>query len=250
MKYRMYVDEAGDTVLRIPLESHRQYLCLTGVIIEYDYVRSVIAPQMEALKAKYFEEHHPDEPVVFHRTSMMKEQGAFVIFSAENRRQQFNDELLGLLRNWDYNVISVCMDKHRCFKDFAHRSYELYHLCLRTIMTNYAAFLRRLGQRGDVLIESRGTSDDIALREEYKRLYAEEELHHVLSSKQLIIKAKASNIAGLQIADLLVHESRTEILHENKRGGKPAPFAERILDVLQSKYEHQNEQIWGKRFLP
>ena len=66
MKYRLYVDEVGNHHLgssNIPAE---RFLSLTGVIIDLDYVKSTIHPQMESLKEKYFI-YHPDEPIIFHR---------------------------------------------------------------------------------------------------------------------------------------------------------------------------------------
>ena len=42
--------------------------------------------------------------------------------------------------------------------------------------------------------------------------------------------------AGLQLADLIAHPSRSEILYENKLLDKPlAPFSEKIIKILQLK---------------
>ena len=70
MKYRIYIDEVGNPDLESSDNPNHRFLSLTGVIIELDYVRSVIHPEMEALKAKYFD-YHPDEPIVFHRKEIL-----------------------------------------------------------------------------------------------------------------------------------------------------------------------------------
>jgi hypothetical protein len=48
----MYVDEVGNPDLESPDNPNHRFLSLTGVIIELEYVRLVINPQMEALKHK------------------------------------------------------------------------------------------------------------------------------------------------------------------------------------------------------
>ena len=56
--------------------------------------------------------------------------------------------------------------------------------------------------------------------------------------------------AGLQVADILAHPSRNEILSENgllKTG--IAPFASRVIEILQGKYDRQGEKVFGKTFL-
>ena len=48
------------------------------------------------------------------------------------------------------------------------------------------------------------------------------------TSKQLKVKTKTNNIAGLQLCDLLAHSSRHEILWENRLIDRPpAAFAEK-----------------------
>ena len=72
----------------------------------------------------------------------------------------------------------------------------------------------------------------------------------MLTSKQLKVKPKQNNISGLQLADLIAHPSRNEILHEN--GIKEitiAPFAKKVINILQDKYYRQVEKIYGKKFI-
>ena len=48
------------------------------------------------------------------------------------------------------------------------------------------------------------------------------------------MKPKANNISGLQLADIVAHPSRNEILEENGLLERPiAPFARKIIAILQ-----------------
>lgn len=71
-----------------------------------------------------------------------------------------------------------------------------------------------------------------------------------LTSRQLKVKTKANNISGLQLADLLAHPSRNEMLLENGLWDRPlAPFAEQVVRILQAKYYGQGGKTHGKKML-
>jgi hypothetical protein len=64
------------------------------------------------------------------------------------------------------------------------------------------------------------------------------------------VKTKANNIAGLQLADLIAHPSRNEILREQGSfSGKIAPFGAEVIKILQAKYDQQGVRCFGKKFI-
>jgi len=95
-----------------------------------------------------------------------------------------------------------------------------------------------------VLAESRGGSEDIQLKEAYKRVYnagtryrEPDFFQDVLSSKEIKLKPKSKNIAGLQLADILAHPVKQSILQENKKISDPGNiFGEKICEVIKIKY--------------
>ena len=58
MKYRIYIDDVGNPDLDSSENPNHQFLSLTGVIIELEYAATVLHPQMETLKQRYF--HAPE----------------------------------------------------------------------------------------------------------------------------------------------------------------------------------------------
>ena len=71
-----------------------------------------------------------------------------------------------------------------------------------------------------------------------------------MTSKQLKVKPKSNNISGLQLADLLAHPSRNEILQEQGLLEREiAPFARLVIELLQDKYDKRGNHIYGKKFL-
>lgn len=254
--FRIYIDEVGNPDLESSDDPNHRFLSLTGVVLDLDHVQQVVHPQMEALKGKYFPTH-PDEPIVFHRSEMINALPPFQALKDPQVRQSFDGELLPLLDAWDYSVISVCIDKKKHKETYTVWRYDPYHYCLSVLLERYVFFLNRKRSRGDALAESRGGKEDRRLKEAYTRLWEHgtdyvgpDQFQGALTSKQLKVKLKANNISGLQLADLLAHPSRNEILQEQGVLGRDlAPFAKQIVSILQRKYDQREGKPFGKKLL-
>ena len=256
MKYRIYIDEVGNPDIDSSDDPNHRFLSLTGVIAELGYTEKVIHPQMEALKTKYFHSH-PDDPVIFHRKEMVNAKPPFESLQTQQTREQFDCELLGLLSSWDYTVITVCLDKRKHKEIYTTWRYDPYHYCLAVLLERFALFLRRKDARGDVIAESRGGKEDKRLKDSFSRLWQNgteyinaDIFRQALTSKELKVKPKANNISGLQLADILAHPSRTDILCANKLWEKElAPFAKAVAEILDQKYDQEGSRVFGKKFL-
>ena len=256
MKYRIYVDEVGNPDLDSSSNPNHRFLSLTGVIIGLDHVQTVLHPQMEELKAKYFG-HHPDEPVIFHRKEMVNCQPPFHALRDEVLRDAFDAELLSLLAAWDYTVISVCLDKKKHKETYTSWRYDPYHYCMAVLLERFALFLSRRKCQGDVMAESRGGKEDKRLKETFCGLYDKGTeyvtptlFQRCLTSRQLKVKPKATNVSGLQLADILAHPSRNEILHDHGLlKGDIGRFAGSVIAILQGKYDRRGNHVFGKKFI-
>ncbi len=242
-KYRIYIDEVGNNDLGSSDDPNHRYLSLTGVIFELSYVRDTLQPKLEALKIKYFNQH-PDEPVVFHRKELVNKKYPFQALNDKEIETAFNDELLTLLGNLDYTLISVLIDKLDHASKYTTWKYDPYHYCLEILVERFYFFLYHLQACGDVMIESRGGKEDIRLKKSFRRImdkgthYIEsEKLEKIFTSKELKIKQKSLNIPGLQLADLIAHPARRIIFRKyNIDEGKRYVFGDKIIEVIKSKF--------------
>ncbi len=256
MKYRLYIDEVGNSDLGSSDNPNHRFLSLTGVILGLSHVKETVHPKMEALKAKYFHSH-PDDPVIFHRKEMLNGRPPFQSLRNPLVRESFDEELLALLNCWDYKVLTVCIDKKNHKESYTTWRYDPYHYCLAILLERYTYFLNRKNEVGDVIAEARGGKEDKRLKASYHRLWeqgtdfvASDRFQKVLTSCQLKVKSKQNNIAGLQLADLLAHPSRNEILLEQGFLDREiAPFGRKIIELLQTKYDCQGNKVFGKKFL-
>lgn len=255
-KYRMYVDEVGNPDLGSSDNPNHRFLSLTAVILSLPYVSETLHPEMEALKARYFGSH-PDDPVILHRKELVNARPPFAALKDAGIRARFDTELLALLEKWDYTVITVCLDKKRHRDQYAVWRYDPYHYCVAVLIERFVFFLNRKGVVGDVLAESRGGKEDRRLKDSFSRLWEKgtdyvdpQQFQAVLTSSRLKVKPKAANISGLQLADLLAHPSRAEVLKE--RGllvPEPAPFARKVIEILEKKYYQREGTVYGKKLL-
>jgi len=222
-RYRIYIDESGDHVMkRFDASAHR-YLGLTGVVIQNDTYRTEVHPSFEAFKQRHFP-HNPDDPVILHRDDLLNRRGAFGVLADPEKHTAFNTQLLQFFEEHEYTIITVVIDKESHAQRYGSSAYHPYHYCLVAIMERYAGFLHLKGGHGDVVAESREGREDMQLKTAYAGVYesgtawrSTQFFQSVLTSKEIKIKRKDANITGLQMADLLAHPCKQEVLLEAGR---------------------------------
>lgn len=216
-------------------DSKHRYLSLTGIIMELGYVSEIAFPRIEKLKKAYFQSH-VDDPIILHRKEIVNGKYPFQSLRDEKKRTDFDHDLFVLLRELDYNVITIIIDKLEHKTRYQVWQQDPYHYSLRILLERYILFLKGRGACGDVMAESRGGREDIRLKKSYEKVFREgteyvnlEAFAKILTSRQLKIKEKSNNIAGLQIADLIAHPSFKATLARRNKQSLPDNFGEKSL---------------------
>jgi hypothetical protein len=91
-KYRIYIDEVGNSDLNSSANYNHRFLSLTGVIFELTYVKEKLSIIIENLKDKYFGSH-PDEPLILHRKELINKKHPFKSLRNPEIENEFNKEL-------------------------------------------------------------------------------------------------------------------------------------------------------------
>jgi hypothetical protein len=260
--YRIYIDEVGVHDLKHVRKPNQRFLSLTGVIFESNHYRNTVIPELDGIKDLVFQQD-PDEPIILHRRDIIKTRGPFKVLKDTKIRSEFDDLILIKLQEWDYQVITVVIDKLEHKEKYDIWRYHPYHYCLEILVERFILFLKNINCRGDVMIESRGGKEDKKLKDSFSRLYhygtdfiKESNFKYYLTSKKLKVKTKSSNIAGLQIADIIAYPSRRGILKEKGLiEVDDITFSEKIIKVVEDHKYLRNEKtgkIWGygKKILP
>jgi len=104
------------------------------------------------------------------------------------------------------------IDKKNHIENYGSLAWHPYNYCLAVMLERYCFFLKSLRAKGDVIAECRAKNEDFELKNAYSRIYSDGTrfksrtfFQQYLTSKEIKIKPKKNNVAGLQLADILAH---------------------------------------------
>ena len=271
--YRLYVDEVGHAGMKPSTTEAERYLSLIGVACHLDHVKTTIKPQMEELKRFFIYQapenaawKDPDEvlavanPIVFHRKELANKKYPFEALNDPLIREAFDAELLQRLKEWQYTVFSVVIDKDELQTRYVYPSHP-YHYALEVLLERYVRWLELQSAIGDVMAEARGGKEDKELKSHYQQLYQKGTIYvkshkmaKYLSSGELKIKLKTENITGLQLAEFLVRPCYYAALARKKGKAIPTNFGGQVEAVAERSKYYRNERGvvagFGRKWLP
>lgn len=158
--YRLFIDESGDHtygkailqkfILRvgsdqIPLDFNdypeikhfsKRYLGLTGCFIEVDYYQNNFLPALGALKRKHF----GNEEVILHRKEIINRKGPFWRLRDPGKEKEFNEDILTFLKEKDYRVITVVLDKLSHIERYEKRLFTRITIVLMLCLSGIVVF--------------------------------------------------------------------------------------------------------------
>ena len=249
----MYVDEVGNSDLGSSRDPNNRYLSLTGVIMDLEYAAAYAVPAVEDLKRTYFGAH-PDDPIILHRKELVNQRPPFQALRDAPTRGAFDRDLLQLVDELVFVAITVVIDKLDHSRRYVWKAHP-YHFCLTALMERYCMFLSGQSATGDVMAESRGKRDDMDLKRVYQAIFEEgtdympaKRIAPRLTSRELKVKPKIANIAGLQLADVLAHPSLIATAARVAGHELPDNFGGQVGLILENaKYRRSAEgRIWGR----
>lgn len=257
---RLFIDEVGHHDMKATDDPNRRYLGLTGVIMELGYAEHEFTDAMNALKQELFGR----TDFVLHRRDILdKKQDPFKILNDVKVRERFDALLLTLIKDAKYRCITAHIDKKEHREKYVVWQFQPYHYCMTVMLERYVQALDRVGIVGDVMVESRGKKENKQLAKSYRRI-VERGTDHVpatlfqkrLTSKEIKIRPKGNNIAGLQLADLIANPACRYLVCVRQKEKMQAPFGLAIVKILYThKYLRcpwgdQRVTGWGTKRLP
>lgn len=113
-------------------------------------------------KRRYFGSH-PDEPVTLHRKELVNHRYPFQALRDPDVESMFNQDLLTYLRNWEYRVVTVCLDKKNHIETYQTWARSPYYYCLVILLERFNFWLNRIDSKGDVTAEYRDCKERYAI---------------------------------------------------------------------------------------
>jgi hypothetical protein len=248
--YRLFVDESGDHVFRDPeslKKSPHRFLALIGCMLERGSNYIQFSERLEALKRGHFKKEvdDPHETIILHREDIIKKSGEYWQLRNDEKRNRWDDEFLSFLDDSDFKIMISIVDKLKLQQLYHELAWHPYHLAFTHLLQRYVFELNHINRRGDVMAESRGGTEDELLKKAYRKVYVHGDTagnsarvyQQALTSKEIKLKKKYKNIAGLQLADLLVNPLKKWILiREDLVSLSPSDFEQRLWQVIEPKW--------------
>ncbi|MGA2876677.1 MAG: DUF3800 domain-containing protein [Nitrososphaerales archaeon] len=244
----MYLDESGDhSVEGVRIADwDKKHLCLFGCALNLDYSHKVFCPAFDALKLKYFG-GDADDPAILHLEDIQARKPPFDVLKDRTTHNLFFTEFIELVKGTKFVCFAVLVDKLATqSKRYGPISAHAYHIAFLTMMERYCGFLKFFRNKGDVMAESRGGNEDLQLKAAYLSVFAGGTRFHnyeffqsTLMSKQIKIKKKEANIAGLQLADMFALPARRRLLMAVNRGPEPKFLLTKLADTIEGKYNYR-----------
>ena len=251
--YRLYIDEHGvDRMTRVDEQKFR-FLSLTGVAMKIDHARDYLVPAFNLIKSEVLDED-PDSPISLHRSDIRNSRGPFECLKDPNARKNFDERILRVMREAEYVVITVLVDKLEMTEKHYWENTHPYHFLMEVMVEKYVQLLKRKFSIGDIMPEARGNKQDKALQNEFEAIkrdgtrYASKHLvQERIPSSKLKFRTKKDCIAGLQLCDLLAHPSHYIIRKKLGHTVINAPFGSEVQKILtDQKYDRSAYNIiWG-----
>lgn len=197
-------------------------------------------PDLEDLKQRYFG-GHPDDPVILHRAEIVKRAPPYDTLLDPALAERFGRELMDSLRTWEYTAFTAVVDKIDLAAIFPTIKPDPYHRSVELLVTRFAEWLDARQAEGDVFAESRGGNEDNRMKEHFRQLmatartiYPEGPLATRLTSREIKVKPKSNNVAGLQLADLLAHPAMLAMVDARTGRGRRADYGGQVVEVLEA----------------
>lgn len=238
-----------------------RYLSLTGIIMKVAAHTRRLQPAIDRLKAVHIGDIG-DNPVVLHRRDIVRREGYFSVLQDDEKRARFDADLLEIIEDQPFQVITVTIDKRERLERYVVWRYDPYHYCLQMLVERYVQWMNRLNLTGDVVIEARFKKVDKKLKASFSRLWHEGSdkvpaavMQRRLGSKDIGMYPKSADIAGLQLCDLIASPSFRHMRLARDEREAPDDFGTRIAEILvRKKYARNPRSLridgWGTKWLP
>jgi hypothetical protein len=148
---------------------------------------------------------------ILHTADIARRRGVFQVLTNKSLRERFYQETNRLMATLDYMVVACAIKKEQHLRRYGLAAMDPYMLSLKILVERFVMEIKARGgqRRGIIISEARDETLDNQLRLSWMDLRtggteyisASEVRKHV---DELHIRNKSHNIAGLQIADLIV----------------------------------------------
>lgn len=214
----LYIDESGDHNL-VKIDSSYPVFVLGGVLVEDDYHDLVIDTELKNLKLRWF----GTTKIILHTADIVRNRGPFAKFKEASLRNDFFSELRDLLLRLDVKILACAIHKIRHRDQYREYARDPYEYALTVLVERLCTELGDVFRAGSIVAERRSGVLDRLFTDRWDDLQRQgtgyvtaRTIRHRISSCGL--RSKSANIAGLQLADLVVSPIGRYLMRKENTG--------------------------------
>jgi len=200
----LFLDESGDHSLS-KIDPQYPIFVLGGCVFDYDYYKAIVENLVKQFKEKLFGR----TDLIIHTADISRNKEGFERLKDPVFRKRFYEEINRLMEELDYKVIACVIKKDKHLLKYGLEAKDPYLLSLDIVVERFIFMLRENNTKGIIVAESRNDVLDNQLELAFLNLKIRGTYY--ISGTEIkrqvtnfTIKSKDENIAGLQIADLVV----------------------------------------------
>lgn len=200
----MFLDESGGHNLSV-IEKDYPIFVLGGVIMDKDYAETELSVRMNDMKERLFGR----TDIILHTSDITRNRNGFERLKDADFRARFFAELNELMRQAEYKVVACVIKKEAHLARHGVAALDPYLLSLRLLVERFCFEVGNREAGGAIVAEKRGQPLDheleiawLEMKVSGTRYLQAKDLERRIAG--LNLRSKSSNIAGLQLADLIV----------------------------------------------
>jgi hypothetical protein len=228
----LFLDESGDHNLSV-IDPQYPMFVLGGVIMEVDYAKGPLTDALNDFKRRMLGR----TDLVLHTADIVRNRNGFERMKDPVYRAEFLEGLNELMRRAEYRVVACAIKKSAHLSRYGLAAVDPYMLSLDILVERFCLDVGNVTRGGIIVAEKRDPVLDRGLDLAWLNLKINGTRYvqaHDIDNRigGLLLRAKTDNIAGLQLADLVVSPIGRKVL------GKPVKEDWRIVE---SKFRRSRE---------
>src|SRR5712692_291096 len=199
----MFLDESGDHNLAV-IDQQYPLFVLGGIIVDKAYAEGEMTDELDRFKLEVLGR----KDLILHTADITRNRNGFERMQESSFRQRFYEKLNALMQRLDYSVVACAIRKDEHLSRYGVAALDPYMLSLDILVERFCFEIGRDGS-GVIVAEKRDPTLDreldlawLNLKIQGTRFVQAKDIESRIFG--LNLRAKTDNIAGLQLADLVV----------------------------------------------
>jgi hypothetical protein len=212
----LFLDESGDHNL-VKIDQSHPIFVLGGVVANKDYALGEMTDKVNQFKMDLFNTTN----IILHTADFTRQKNGFEAMIDRGFCENFYQRLNKLISELDITIIACAVKKQSHFERYGFEAVDPYHLSLNVLVERFCYMIEK-EKKGIIVAEARDSTLDRQLDIAWLNLkisgtHFMQAVEINQKIKSLETRTKQDNLAGLEIADIIVTPIARRILKRQSR---------------------------------